>query len=118
MSSEGLVFAKQIGLWGVVDSLNIIRFKNEKKDSILITTTKFDIMILSCEYNPDGSCDIITKTHGNFKDAVPRNSSVNTIVIIDSTKSSSMIAIKCYDGILKMIPISSDNKQLNVSTIR
>jgi hypothetical protein len=75
-------------------------------------------MILSCEYNSEGSCDIITKTHGSFKDAVPRNSSINTIVVIDSLKSSSLIVIKCYDGILKTIPISGDNKQLNVSTIR
>ncbi len=27
VTSEGLVFAKQIGLWGVVDNLNILRFK-------------------------------------------------------------------------------------------
>lgn len=95
-----------------------IFLKNEKKDSILITTAKYDLMILSCEYNSDGTCDIITKTHGNFRDSVPRSSSINTIVIVDSVKSSSMIAIKCYDGILKTVPISSESKQLNVSTIR
>ena len=75
-------------------------------------------MILSCEYNSDGVCEVITKTHGSFKDAVPRNSSINTIVVVDSFKSSSLIVIKCYDGILKTIPVLSDSRQLNVSTIR
>ena len=74
-------------------------------------------MILSCENNADGSCDIITKTHGSFKDAVPRNSSINTIVLFDALKSSSVIVIKCYDGIIKTIPVA-DNKQLNITTIR
>ena len=76
-------------------------------------------MILSFEYNPDGFCDVLTKIHGNFKDTVPRNSSINIITIVDSAKSNSIIAIKCYDGILKIIPVSgSESKQLNVSTIR
>ncbi len=85
----------------------------------MITTSKFDIMILSFEYNADGFCDVQTKIHGSFKDTVPRNSSINTITIIDSFKTNPIIAIKCYDGIIKIIPImGSDSKQLNVSTIR
>lgn len=97
----------------------IIYLKNENKDSILITTAKYDIMVLSLEYNADGFCDVITKIHGNFKDSVPRNSSLNVITIVESSKSSSVIAIKCYDGILKIIPVTNgDNKALNISTIR
>ena len=76
-------------------------------------------MVLSLEYNADGFCDVITKIHGNFKDSVPRNSSLNVITIVESSKSSSVIAIKCYDGILKIIPVTNgDNKALNISTIR
>jgi hypothetical protein len=103
----------------LVKQKELFDLKNEKKDNILITTSKYDIMILSFEYNSDGFCDLITKTHGNFKDTVPRNSSINLITIVDSSKSTSLIAIKCYDGILKIIPITgSDSKQLNISTIR
>lgn len=119
VTPEGLVFVKQIGIWGVVENLNIIRLQNEMKDCILITTSKYDIMVLSFDYDQDGFCEVITKLHGNFKDTVPRNSSQNIITIVDTTKSTSIIAIKCYDGILKVIPVSvSDSKPLNVSTIR
>ena len=75
-------------------------------------------MILSCEKNGEGSYDILTRSHGNFKDNVPRNSSTHMITVIDYSKSSPIIAIKCYDGILKTIPISSEYKQLSVSTLR
>jgi len=93
--------------------------KNESKDSILITTAKYDIMILSFDNNTSDFCEVRTQSHGSFKDTVPRNSSLNVITIVDSNKSSSIIAIKCYDGILKIIPAAgNDAKQLNVSTIR
>ena len=78
-------------------------------------------MILSFNYNSDGFCEVVTKIHGSLKDAVPRSNSLNIITIVDSTKTSSIIAIKCYDGILKIIPITAnmnDSKQLNISTIR
>ena len=87
---------------------------------ILITTTRYDTMILTCELNADGlTYDIITKAHGNFKDTVPRQSSIHMITAVDSTtKSTPLIAIKCYDGILKTIQLFNDSKQLNVSTMR
>ena len=118
VTSEGLKFAKQIGIWGVVDFLQIIRMKNERKDLILVTTSKCDIMILSCELSNEGVYDITTRIHGNFRDTVPRNATTSIITLVDSTKATSLIAIKCYDGILKTIPISHDQKQLTVSTIR
>jgi hypothetical protein len=75
-------------------------------------------MVLSCEENNDGIYEILTRTHGNFKDSVPRNSSIRMITIVDSHRSNPLIAIKCYDGILKTIQITSEYKQLNVSTLR
>jgi hypothetical protein len=73
-------------------------------------------MILSCELNSDGVYDIITKSHGNIKDIIPRTSSTHTITIVDSTHQ--LVAIKCYDGLLKTISVHNDHKQLNVSTLR
>ena len=98
----------------------IFEFQSDKKDMILINTTRFDTMILTCELNADGlTYDIITKAHGNFKDTVPRQSSIHMITAVDSTtKSTPLIAIKCYDGILKTIQLFNDSKQLNVSTMR
>ena len=76
-------------------------------------------MILSFEFSDCGLCEVKTQSQGSFKDTVPRSASLNMLTIVDSLKSTSIIAIKCYDGILKIIPASgSDAKQLNVSTIR
>lgn len=87
---------------------------------MLITTYKHDIMILSCEKNADGSTyDVITRAHGDFKDVVPRVSTTSTITIVDPIRQ--LIAIKCYDGVLKLIPanmITGDNKTLNTSNLR
>ncbi len=75
-------------------------------------------MILSCETNGEGTYEILTKSHGNFKDTIPRSSSTHMITAIEYFKSSPVIAIKCYDGLLKTIPINNESKQLNVSTLR
>lgn len=73
-------------------------------------------MILACDLNSEGSIDIITKTHGNFKDTIPRNSSTQMMTVVDS--QNQLIAIKCYDGILKILDMNVESKQLNWSTLR
>lgn len=74
------------------------------------------MMILACELNSDGGLDVITKTHGNFKDTIPRNSGTQMLTVVDSQHQ--LIAIKCYDGILKVLDTSCESKQLNLSTLR
>ena len=87
-------------------------------------------MVISCDMSSrvvsaaaaatDGApvCEVVTRTFGNFKDAIPRNSSTHMICIVDSSRPAPLVAIKCYDGILKLIPINSDSKQLSISSIR
>ncbi len=93
-------------------------WKHEKKDLILIVTAKLDIMVLACEVNTNSShsYDIITRVHGNLKDTVSRPAQMHYICSVDPT--SSLIAVKCYDAVLKLIPITADSKQLNVTTTR
>ena len=73
-------------------------------------------MVLSCDTNEDGTYEIVTRAHGNLKEQVSRTSQPRVICAIDSL--SSLIAVKSYDGIIKMIPIGNECKQLNVSTLR
>ncbi len=84
----------------------------------MVTTCKYDIMVLSFETSNDGITYDITRTHGNFRDTIPRCSTTRMITCVDHSKSSPIIAIKCYDGLLKTIPVNSDSKQLNMATIR
>jgi DNA damage-binding protein 1 len=74
------------------------------------------MMILSCETNSDGSLEVITKMHGNFKETIPRNSVTHMLTVVDLPNQ--LIAVKCYDGLLKILDMSTDSKQLNLSTIR
>lgn len=73
-------------------------------------------MILSCESQSEGTYNIITRSHGNIKDTIPRASSTQIITVVDQNKY--LIAIKCYDGILKLFNLSCDSKSLNVTTSR
>lgn len=116
VNSEGLKFIKQFQIWGVVENLNTVKAKSDKKDMILITTTRYDTMVLTCELNADGlTYDIITRAHGNFKNTIPRQSSIHMITAVDcTTKATPLIAIKCYDGVLKTIPLFHDSKQLDI----
>lgn len=75
-------------------------------------------MVLTCERNSDNTYDIVTRTHGSLKETIPRTSSTRMITVVDSSRPNPIVAIKCYDGLLKTIPISSEHKQLNVSTLR
>lgn len=74
------------------------------------------MMILVCEPNADGSLTVETKSHGNFKDTIPRNSSTHMLTVVDAQHH--LIAVKCYDGILKLLDANSESKQLNLSTLR
>ena len=77
-----------------------------------------DLLVLTCEPNKTNGFTVVTKMYGSFKDPVHRHSSVNTITSVDSFKSTSMAAIICNDGLLKIIPVSNDMKILDVTTIR
>jgi hypothetical protein len=83
---------------------------------IVIITAKHDIMVLSCETNDDGTYEIVTRAHGNLKEQVSRASQTRVICAVDPY--STLIAVKSYDGIIKMIPIGNECKQLNVQTLR
>ncbi|CAF0930077.1 unnamed protein product [Brachionus calyciflorus] len=115
-TAEGLKFLKQIAIWGVVDTLNTYRGKHDKKDNLLVITAKYDIIVLTCEMNQNGTLEVVTKSHGCVKDTIPRQSSTHMITIVDNTRN--LVAIKCYDGILKTFSLNSDNKQLNLSSLR
>lgn len=116
VTPEGLKFLTQVSLWGIVENMCSTRHPSDAKDSILITTTKYDMMILACEPNADGSLDVITRTHGNFQDTIPRNSNTQMLTVVDL--QNQLIAVKCYDGILKLLDTSCESKQLNLSTLR
>lgn len=82
-----------------------------------MTTCKYDIMVLSFETTTDGITYETTRVHGNFRDTIPRCSTTRMITCVDQSKSAPLIAIKCYDGLLKTMLISSELK-LAISTIR
>lgn len=105
---EGLKFLTQVSLWGIVENMCITRLPNDSKDSILITTTKYDMMILACEPVTSAASgadstmfEIKTKKRGNFKDTIPRGSSTSMLTVVDIEHQ--LVVIKCYDGILKLV---------------
>lgn len=83
---------------------------------MLIITSKYDIMVLSCETNDDGTYEIITKSHGNLKETVSRASNYGFLCSIEPR--SSFVSVKCYDGIIKFISFGNEGKQLNFTTMR
>lgn len=116
VTSEGLKFLKQITIWGVVETLNMYRNKYEKKDNLLVTTAKYDVMVLSFDLNSNGFLEVITKSLGSVKDPIPRQSATHMITVVDESRN--IVAIKCYDGILKTLNLNSEHKQLSLSNLR
>lgn len=117
VTAEGLKFLTQVSLWGVVENMCTTRLPHDTKDAILITTTKYDIMVLACELDASsGTIELKTKARGGFKDTIPRGSCTSMLTVVDPEHQ--LIAIKCYDGILKLLDTRETKSELKLETLR
>jgi DNA damage-binding protein 1 len=85
------------------------------------------MMLLSCEKNSEtGGFEITTQICGNFKENIPRSSSTQVITVLrqKTDKNPPIIAIKCYDGILKTVCLPLDtttgtaSNKMNINSLR
>ena len=115
MTPEGLRPVKEININGKISVMKLFRPPTEKKDLLFFVTNKYNAAILEC-VKVDDDIEIKTKAHGNVADQISRPSETGSIGIIDPT--SRFICLRLYDGLLKVIALDKDNRELKAFNIR
>lgn len=114
VTPEGLRPVKEVAIYGRIAVLELFRPPGEEKDQMFLLTSRYSAMILECQQDGD-SIDIITKALGSVQDRVGRPSETGIIGIIDPL--CQVIALRLYDGLLKVIPLDKD-RELKAFNIR
>ncbi|RUS91294.1 hypothetical protein EGW08_000908 [Elysia chlorotica] len=115
VTPEGLRPVKEIMIYGRISVIELFRPPGEKKDIMFLLTHRFNAMILECQVDGD-NIEIITRAHGNVQDRIGRLSETGILGIIDP--ECRLIGLRLYDGLVKVIPLEKDNKELVAFNIR
>ncbi|XP_043235477.1 DNA damage-binding protein 1-like isoform X1 [Amphibalanus amphitrite] len=115
VSPEGLQPVKEIGIYGLISVMKLFRPCDEEKNLLFIVTQHYNAMILECVGRGE-SLEIVTKVHGNVADRIGKPAETGIIGIIDP--ESRCIALRLYDGILKIIPLEKESGELKAYNIR
>jgi DNA damage-binding protein 1 len=98
LSSDGLQPVYDVPIYGRVATLFLWRPAGEQTDLIFLTTERFQFCVLAFEGGK-----IVTRANGDLRDNVGRPAEHAAIAIIDPR--CRLIALRIYDGLLKLIPI-------------
>lgn len=110
ITPEGLQPMLEVGVYGNIDTLKLFRMPGSNKDLLFMLTTKYHVAILEAvEGSQPDTIDIVTRRSGNVADPASRQAETGNIVIIDP--ASKMIALRLYDGLLKIIPLDNKNNK-------
>uniref|UniRef100_A0A914DYF9 DNA damage-binding protein 1 n=1 Tax=Acrobeloides nanus TaxID=290746 RepID=A0A914DYF9_9BILA len=110
VTSEGLKPHREIPIFGRIGVIKSFRIPGENVDSLLILTVKYHLAIITFEENGD----VRTRASGNIADRVGRPSETG---IIACAHSSGLLAIRLYDGLLKIIQWE-DGRELKCFNVR
>ncbi|KAH7729396.1 UV-damaged DNA binding factor (ISS) [Aphelenchoides avenae] len=110
VTPEGLKPHREIPVFGRIAVIKAFRPPGEQIDSLLILTVKYHLAILKF----DESGEVSTRAFGTVSDRVGRPSETG---IIASVHASGTIALRLYDGLLKIIQWQ-DDKELKSFNLR
>ncbi|RDD41784.1 DNA damage-binding protein 1 [Trichoplax sp. H2] len=114
VTAEGLVPLLDVGVYGRIASMQLIRPENENCDLLFVLTCRYRVCIL--QYKPETK-SIITRAYGDMKNRVSRPSETGLIGIVDP--DCKVICLKLYDGWLKLIPLELDtDKEMSAEDVR
>lgn len=115
VTPEGLQPVTEVVIYGTVAVMKLFRLAEEEKDLLFVVTQHYQAMVL--EYRTDGvHPEIVTKIHGNVSDRIGKPSETGIIAIIEP--EARCIALRLYDGLLKVVPLDSDGSELKAYNIR
>ncbi|CAD5226395.1 unnamed protein product [Bursaphelenchus xylophilus] len=96
VTEEGLKPHREIPIFGRIVIIRSFKPLGENKDLLLIVTSKYQVSILAFDANGE----VITRASGNVADRVFRPAETGILI---SIHKSGLIALRCYEGSLKII---------------
>eukprot|EP01127_Copromyxa_protea_P023248 TRINITY_DN865_c0_g1_i1.p1 TRINITY_DN865_c0_g1~~TRINITY_DN865_c0_g1_i1.p1 ORF type:complete len:1101 (-),score=191.49 TRINITY_DN865_c0_g1_i1:52-3354(-) len=91
-----------VGIYGRISTMFLFRTKNEKQDSLWLSTERFKFCILT--YDAETG-EIKTRANGDLRDRTGLPADAGHIGIIDP--QSRAIVVHLYNGMLKVIPLDA-----------
>ncbi|XP_028966942.1 DNA damage-binding protein 1 [Galendromus occidentalis] len=117
ITEEGLKPIKEVNIYGRISVMKKFRYPNESKDLLFFLTDKYNVAILEFSAESSENFEVITRSHGCVSDPYARPSEAGNLVVVDQPKAR-VIALRLYDGLLKMIPLNREAKELRSYNIR
>ena len=99
LREDSIAFENDLPLYGKITALDFYRNKDTFQDEIFVLTEKKHFCVLYC----DAMRKVVTRTTGNLKDRVGRDTEHGQRGFVDPDRR--MIATLLYEGLLKVIPI-------------
>ena len=99
LREDTITFENDLPLYGKITALDFYRNKDTFQDELFVLTEKKHFCILYC----DAMRKVVTRTTGNLKDRVGRDTEYGQRGFVDPDRR--MIATLLYEGLMKVIPI-------------
>lgn len=115
VTAEGLRPVKEVNVYGRIMTMKLFKPPGSDKDQLFFLTMKYNAAILECRKVGE-DIEILTRAHGNVADQISRPSGTGMIALVDP--SSRYIGLRLYDGLLKIIPLERDIKELKAFNVR
>ncbi|KYR00793.1 UV-damaged DNA binding protein1 [Tieghemostelium lacteum] len=103
MGTDGLKPMLDVNIYGQISSLKLFSVNGYDQDLLFLSTERYRYCVLAYDQQRK---EIITKLSGISEESTGRPSEPGQICIIDP--QSKMIALHIYEGLLKVIPLSTN----------
>ena len=100
LTPEGLVAVSDVGLYGRVATMELIRLPGEEQDSLFISTERHWFCLLG--WDPEGKV-LTTRANGDLADRIGRKREDGQVALIDP--GLRLVGMQLYDGLFKVIPV-------------
>ncbi|KNC54611.1 DNA damage-binding protein 1 [Thecamonas trahens ATCC 50062] len=108
LAPAGLVPLLELPLYGKVVCMRTFRPMGAEKDLLFLFTDRCRFCLLSYD---DVRGEVVTVAGGNLEDKVGHPSDAGQLCAIEP--SLSLIALHCYDGLLKIVPMANGGQSLS-----
>eukprot|EP01043_Picozoa_sp_COSAG02_P009327 COSAG02_NODE_314_length_24915_cov_18.575596_27_plen_1109_part_00 len=100
LTPEGLVAVSDVGIYGRVATMELIRLPGEDQDSLFISTERHWFCLLG--WDPEAKV-LTTRANGDLADRIGRKREDGQVALVDP--GLRLVGMQLYDGLFKVIPV-------------
>lgn len=100
LTPEGLLALSDVGIYGRVATMELVRLPGESQDSLFISTERHWFCLLGWDAEAKA---LTTRSNGDLADRIGRKREDGQIALVDP--GVRLIGMQLYDGLFKIVPV-------------